>query len=535
MHGLGNNLISNFLLKPPTPKAIQEASPTLQRHIQTGSSLGTQVGSTTGSAPSTPPFQVGADGVVIRDGSVGSALGWANQQMGESKWDNKCLAFVSMSMNIPRDPNRHPEVYSASNAITAYDNLKAAGKINESAPNAPIPEGAAVFFEATSKNGQHGHVAVATGRMAADGTPEVITSGWPGRSGVFTSSVGELSQQSGAYLGYANLATDGGQHIAPPTTPATPQTTDPTQATPLAPTATPPLGKGSTDREQIQQLQGDLVKMGYLTQDQMNTGPGIYGPRTESAVRSFQLANGLPVTGVYDQTTSTAMGQVLSGQPVTRPEPPQRPPHAPADGLPTSAEAANNHFLSQWGPTAYNDPPGTNDAPYGYNDCGPTSAVMALNALGISQQPSAENAHLAIDSMRDSMFGRNTTHSERMGFATIKKGLEANGAQGVDLPHSPVAKALEGLDQALEQGMPVMIGTNNVWSAWGADQRAQGNYINSRDPGGHFVTVLGKTPEGNYIVGDPLFRNGAVEVTPEQMTKALGPGVWGMVAVAPAS
>ena len=31
-------------------------------------------------------------------------------------------------MDIPRNPGRHPEVYSAPNAITAYDQLNEAGK-----------------------------------------------------------------------------------------------------------------------------------------------------------------------------------------------------------------------------------------------------------------------------------------------------------------------------------------------------------------------------------------------------------------------
>jgi hypothetical protein len=43
-------------------------------------------------------------------------------------------------------------------------------------------------------------------------------------------------------------------------------------------------------KEQVIALQKDLVKSGYMTQAEMNTGPGIFGPRTQAAVAK-QLAS----------------------------------------------------------------------------------------------------------------------------------------------------------------------------------------------------------------------------------------------------
>lgn len=43
----------------------------------------------------------------------------------------------------------------------------------------------------------------------------------------------------------------------------------------------------------VQQLQQWLVSQGYLTQAQMNTGPGTYGPATTAAVKAFQQAKGV--------------------------------------------------------------------------------------------------------------------------------------------------------------------------------------------------------------------------------------------------
>lgn len=308
-----------------------------------------------------------------------------------------------------------------------------------------------------------------------------------------------------------------------PTPPA-----EPTPSTTVAPAA--PLERGSHG-EDVRALQQSLVDTGYLTQADMNSGPGNFGPRTEGGVRRFQRAHNLPVTGIYDQPTAQALEQrLIQGPSFTPPPPPIN------ESLPTSTQQANQSFLTQWGPTAYNDPAGSRDIPYGYSDCGPTSALMALNTLGLTQQPTPETAHSAIDAMRDSMYGHDTTTSNTMGFATVKNGLTAYGAQGIDLPvtRDPV-EALSNIDNALQQGMPVILGTNKVWDAWGAEQKANGNYLNSRDPGGHFVTVLGRTPEGNYIVGDPLVKGGSIEVSPAQMEVALGAGSWGMVAVAPAN
>ncbi len=89
---------------------------------------------------------------------------------------------------------------------------------------------------------------------------------------------------------------------------------------------------------------------------------------------------------------------------------------------------------------------------------------------------------------------------------------------------------LDSMDQAIAAGHPLIVGTSNTWSAWGKTQSAAGDYLNHQNPGGHYVTVLGKSPDGNYIVGDPLSKIGAVEVTPAQMKLALS-GAWDAIEV----
>ncbi len=56
----------------------------------------------------------------------------------------------------------------------------------------------------------------------------------------------------------------------------------------------------------VKQLQTALVKTGHLSQADMNTGPGIFGPKTEAALKKFQAANGVPNTGYYGPLTRAA-------------------------------------------------------------------------------------------------------------------------------------------------------------------------------------------------------------------------------------
>lgn len=322
---------------------------------------------------------------------------------------------------------------------------------------------------------------------------------------------------------------------------------------------------------QVKQVQDDLINMGYLDPSmRQNSGYGnTFGPKTEAAMKAFQQDNGLPPTGVIDAATA----QALAG-PRPRPAPiaagaaaayrdqlglPNAAPEtlpdgsvkqsfdkgyvlASADGMlyvrtnagadiappqklgaATSVQEANQHFLSQWGPTPWNSAQG---APYGYEDCGPTSVAMALSSLGLMEHPSPADAEKVIDAMRDQALGYDSNHSQGTGDGQLIRALAGNGANTNVL--RPIT--LDKMDAAIAAGHPLILGTSTTWEAWGKTQSAAGDYLNHRNPGGHFVTVLGKAPNGNYIVGDPLSKTGAVEVTPQQMQTALG-GAWDAIEI----
>ena len=65
--------------------------------------------------------------------------------------------------------------------------------------------------------------------------------------------------------------------------------------------------------EQVKDLQNALVKLGFMTQAQMNTGPGTFGPRTDAALKAFQRSQGLTADGIYGPKSQAALRNALGG------------------------------------------------------------------------------------------------------------------------------------------------------------------------------------------------------------------------------
>jgi peptidoglycan hydrolase-like protein with peptidoglycan-binding domain len=90
---------------------------------------------------------------------------------------------------------------------------------------------------------------------------------------------------------------------------------------PLAPGVSPsgadarkgpaPMGRGAVGR-QVRLLQRRLVALGYLAPEALLSGAGVFGPKTEAAVRAFQAKARLNVTGrVGRQTWAALMRQAV--------------------------------------------------------------------------------------------------------------------------------------------------------------------------------------------------------------------------------
>ncbi len=96
--------------------------------------------------------------------------------------------------------------------------------------------------------------------------------------------------------------------------------TRPSAPPPPAPTPSQDLRKGSQGPD-VKWVQDQLVRHGFMTSAQVATGPGIFGPQTDAAVRAFQRARGLQADGVVGPHTRSA----LAGGASTPVPPPNNP------------------------------------------------------------------------------------------------------------------------------------------------------------------------------------------------------------------
>lgn len=199
-----------------------------------------------------------------------------------------------------------------------------------------------------------------------------------------------------------------------------------------------------------------------------------------------------------------------------------RPP--PGDGTaPRTVADANRFFITQYQDDTYNrESPNTWS-----NNCGPTSLAMVLKVNG--KMPEGLTSEQQIDYARGLMYPKLAESSGKD--VTLPNGktvrvLDADkmltnidaataGAQGGGLEGATHQKGWADFDAALNAGKSVVV-EGNISSRWrGNFSGATGNYQGGGD--GHFMAVLGKTADGKYLVADPMFSGGTVEMTREQL------------------
>ncbi len=93
---------------------------------------------------------------------------------------------------------------------------------------------------------------------------------------------------------------------------------------------------------EVQALQTALVHLGHMSQATMDTGPGIFGPGTEAALKSFQGAHGVPATGYYGPLSRAALQQALGGAAPTQPTTPTSPVGSSIPGAEQAIAYASN-------------------------------------------------------------------------------------------------------------------------------------------------------------------------------------------------
>lgn len=218
-------------------------------------------------------------------------------------------------------------------------------------------------------------------------------------------------------------------------------------------------------------------------------------------------------------------GAAAAGATTTAPSPSEADREL-SGGLPTSAAAANEHHVTQFIDPQYNP-----SGPLGSANCGPASLAMTLDTLG--KLPPGLSPEQRIDYARSLMnpatpptsyvTDSNGTSVPQLDTdsAYSNVGQLETAASSLGVPTTN-GSGWDQLDATLAAGKPV-VANGNAYQAW-RDQfpHTGGKRYGSGDVQ-HFNTILGKTPDGKYVVSDPMYTGGPVEMTREQLGVFFGP------------
>jgi hypothetical protein len=269
----------------------------------------------------------------------------------------------------------------------------------------------------------------------------------------------------------------------------------------LAVTAPPAGLKRGMQGANVKRLQQCLVQLGYLTQKQVSTGPGAFGPRTQAAVAHFQRDHHLrPATGNYGPRTALALERALNGT-SSNPQPQPTPGPVTGPGVPTSnSHHGNVPHISQVHPNG-------EDSHYqnGRANCGPTSMAQVARAYGYG--------HGLTDAQLIMKFARAGGTLQMHG--TSINGLHKMAAVMGKPAHSyrgpNAGAAVDWIENQLKKGK-LVVANGDFWALPGGGRHDQ--------PGtaGHYVTVSGMDSQGRFIVDDPGIRGGSnLHVTRAQL------------------
>lgn len=172
---------------------------------------------------------------------------------------------------------------------------------------APAP---AAVVDPNDPNKRYNIVNPATGQKGYQTEGDPIPPGWQALGAPASSVV-----KPGAIVA---LNTPGAQAGGQTATAGSPDYVAPGGAAPVSPAAIPatPLQPGAKG-DAVKQLQDFLVAAGYMTAQQVATGPGIYGPQTTAAVAALQKALGVDNAsgpGFFGPRTIAAVQAALASQ-----------------------------------------------------------------------------------------------------------------------------------------------------------------------------------------------------------------------------
>lgn len=162
-------------------------------------------------------------------------------------------------------------------------------------------------------------------------------------------------------------------------------------------------------------------------------------------------------------------------------------------------------------------------APSNSADCVPTSAAMGLKALGIKLKGNPEQQ---ISKVRYAM--AHGMRNDRDGYKNGKWSLEEhssghglveaeciNGLKKLGVKHAHVAKGVDKLTHAVQNGHPVVLFGANGDKIWG-DKPGYHSHCNSD----HAVLLSGYNAKtGLYTINDPLNHHGPIKITRQELAR----------------
>jgi len=175
------------------------------------------------------------------------------------------------------------------------------------------------------------------------------------------------------------------------------------------------------------------------------------------------------------------------------------------------------HMTQTW------DPKFNKTAPGNSADCVPTSTAMGLKALGIKIKGNPEQQ---ISKVRYAM--AHGMRNDRDGYVNGKWSLEEhssghglveaeciNGLRKLGVKHAHVAKGVDKLTRAIENGHPVVLFGANGANIWG-DKPGYRSRCNSA----HAVLLSDYNPKtGLYTINDPLNHRGPIKITRQELAR----------------
>lgn len=142
-----------------------------------------------------------------------------------------------------------------------------------------------------------------------------------GGGGATATPSADFRDDEGPVVSVASLVAWGANLLSGLTEAPAPESQPDSLPTQALPTREGPLVRSGSDRGQapsvtlargargpdVEHLQNALVRLGYLSQESLRSGPGVFGPQTEAALKRFQSDHGLEVDGVFGPRSRAAL------------------------------------------------------------------------------------------------------------------------------------------------------------------------------------------------------------------------------------